>query len=233
MERRLIVLVILSMVCFGCATPSAVPPENKEILSSQPRFPDYKLSREEGSLWSEMTGIALYPDMRARKIGDIVVVRITEDPEADLSTSTSTGRKSGIGAQLKFMGLMKMLDDQNPKLNLSPDDEIIKAALESSFDGNGSSNRDGHMRAFISVVVENVLPNGYLFIKGERKIKVNNETQFITISGIIRPEDIEPSNEISSTYVADARIAYSGNGILADKQRPGWLGRIVDYVWPF
>jgi flagellar L-ring protein precursor FlgH len=62
---------------------------------------------------------------------------------------------------------------------------------------------------------------------------VNHETEYITLSGIIRPGDISPANEIASTYVADARITYAGTGPIADKQKPGWLGRIVDHVWPF
>jgi flagellar L-ring protein precursor FlgH len=78
-----------------------------------------------------------------------------------------------------------------------------------------------------------MLPNGNLFVKGRREIRVNHETQYLTLSGIIRPEDIGPDNEISSVYVADARIGYAGTGPVADKQKPGWLGRIVDHVWPF
>jgi len=64
------------------------------------------------------------------------------------------------------------------------------------------------------------------------EIRVNNETQYITLSGVVRPRDISSSNEVSSTFIADARIAYSGTGPVADKQRVGWLGRILDYVWP-
>ena len=85
----------------------------------------------------------------------------------------------------------------------------------------------------MSALVVKVLPNDNLYINGKREIKVNNETQYITLSGIVRPEDISPLNEISSTFVADAKITYSGIGPLADKQKPGWLGRIIDYVWPF
>ncbi len=112
-------------------------------------------------------------------------------------------------------------------------DDLMLASLGLKFDGKGSSDRKGHVKAYVSALVEFVLPNGNLYIKGGREIRVNNETQYINISGIIRPEDISSSNEISSAYVADARIAYSGKGPVADKQKPGWLGRVVDHVWPF
>jgi flagellar L-ring protein precursor FlgH len=101
------------------------------------------------------------------------------------------------------------------------------------FDGKGTSDRKGHVKAYIASVVEKVLANGNLYINGKREIKVNNEMQYIHFSGIVRPEDISPENEVSSTYVASAKITYAGIGPVADKQRPGWAGRILDYVWPF
>ena len=113
------------------------------------------------------------------------------------------------------------------------EDDLIKGSLASSFDGKGSSDRKGHVKAYVSSAVVAVLPNGNLYINGKREIKVNNETQYITLSGVIRPEDISPTNEIASTFVANAKIAYSGIGAIADKQKPGWLGRILDHVWPF
>ncbi len=129
---------------------------------------------------------------------------------------------------------MQALADKNSRLAQNPgEDDLIKAGLGMSFDGKGSSDRDGHVKAYVSAMVVKVLPNENLFIQGKREIKVNNETQYIALSGIIRPEDISPNNEIPSSYVANAKITYSGIGPLADKQRPGWLGRIVDYVWPF
>jgi len=189
---------------------------------------------EEGSLWSDARGITLYPDRRARRVGDVVTVRIVEDPEAELNANTKTSRSSSINAQLKFLGYMQALADKNSRLAQNPgEDDLIKAGLGMSFDGKGSSDRDGHVKAYVSAMVVKVLPNENLFIQGKREIKVNNETQYIALSGIIRPEDISPYNEISSTYVANAKITYSGIGPLADKQKPGWLGRIVDHVWPF
>jgi flagellar L-ring protein FlgH len=189
----------------------------------------------EGSLWSETSGISLFPDRRARKIGDIVIVRIVEDPEAELNANTKTSRSSGIdAAKLKFFGYMKALAEKNPRLAQNPgEDDLMLASLGTKFDGKGTSDREGHLKAYISAVVEKVLFNGNLYVVGKRQIKVNNETEYITLSGIIRPDDISPTNEISSTYVADARIAYAGIGPVADKQKPGWLGRIVDHVWPF
>jgi len=186
-------------------------------------------------LWSEMSEVSLFHDMKARKVGDTVTVRIVEDPEATLNANTKTSRSSSVdAAKLKFLGYMKALAENNSRLAQDPGtDNLISASLSTAFDGKGSSDRDGHVKAYITAVVEKVLFNGNLYVSGQREVRVNNETQYITLSGIVRPKDISSSNEVSSTYVADARITYSGRGPLADKQKPGWLGRVLDYVWPF
>ena len=236
-HRKYIFLFMALIFLTGCAGRQKIASGmtgNKIV--HHPQFPSYKPSRPvEGSLWSEASGISLFPDNRARKLGDIVIVRIVEDPEAELNANTKTSRSSGISAsKLKFLGYMKALAEKNPRLAQNPgEDDLFSASLGMNFDGKGSSDRDGHLKAYISAVVKKVLLNGNLYVVGKREIKVNNETQYITLSGIIRPEDISTANEISSTYVADARITYAGIGPVADKQKPGWLGRIVDYVWPF
>ena len=81
-------------------------------------------------------------------------------------------------------------------------------------------------------VVE-VLPSGNLRIVGSREVTVNHERQFITLYGIIRPRDVSANNVIESSYIADARIVYSGSGIVNDRQRPGWMSNIVNNIWPF
>jgi flagellar L-ring protein precursor FlgH len=89
------------------------------------------------------------------------------------------------------------------------------------------------LSAYITAQVIQVLPNGYLVIQGSRQVRVNNEDQMINVQGIIRTEDINANNIILSTYIAEARIELTGQGVVSDKQRPGWLARILDWVWPF
>ncbi|MEQ8163676.1 MAG: flagellar basal body L-ring protein FlgH, partial [Smithellaceae bacterium] len=72
-----------------------------------------------------------------------------------------------------------------------------------------------------------------LLIEGRRQLTVNAEDQFLVITGIVRPEDITAINTVASQYIADARILYPGDGVINDKMRPGWLTRVVDWVWPF
>ncbi|MBE9529017.1 MAG: flagellar basal body L-ring protein FlgH, partial [Proteobacteria bacterium] len=81
--------------------------------------------------------------------------------------------------------------------------------------------------------IVDVLPNGNLVIEGKKDTILNKELQYLVLSGIVRPEDISEQNTIPSYLMSDARIEYSGKGVLADEQKPGWLGRILDNVWPY
>jgi flagellar L-ring protein precursor FlgH len=109
----------------------------------------------------------------------------------------------------------------------------VKAGMANNFDGKGETTRSSQLAAYITAQVIQVLPNGYLVIHGSRQVRVNNENQIINVQGVIRTEDINSSNIVLSTYIADARIELIGEGVISDKQRPGWLARVLDWVWPF
>lgn len=235
-DRKYLLLCITFIFLTGCAGLSKKPTQIQTVQIQKPKFDVYEPPKpEEGSLWSEISGVSLFPDIKARRVGDPVIVRVVEDPEAELNANTNTSRSSAVTAsKLKFLGYMQALAEKNSRLAQDPGtDDLIYASLGLKHDGKGSTDRDGHVKAYISAVVEKVLFNGNLYISGQREIRVNNETQYITLSGVVRPRDISSSNEVSSTFIADARIAYSGTGPVADKQRVGWLGRVLDYVWPF
>ncbi len=209
---------------------ASVPPPAGDIQGTQLEV--YPLPEpSEGSLWADSGSTRLFVDMRAREVGDLVTVEISETPSAKLDANTKTSRDSSIEAGLTdLLGYMRALEEKNKRLDRT---SLFKANFKPSFDGKGSSDRSGTVIASITARVVQVLPNGNLRISGKREVRVNNETQYITISGIIRPEDIQQNNVIQSTYIADARVEYAGKGVIADKQRPGWLMRILDHVWPF
>lgn len=240
--KNIVSLFIMLVFLTGCATGlqnsglSANGEENNAARAMTP-LAYQPAEKSEGSLWSETDGVTFFSDSRARQVGDIVIVRIVEDPEAKLNANTSTGRTSSIDAsKLDALSILKNLGIKNKWLGLPANpatEDLMSASLGMKFDGKGSSDRDGHVKAYVSAVVVKVFPNGNLLVNGKREIRVNNETEYITLSGIIRVGDISPSNEISSAYVADARIAYSGTGPVGDKQKPGWLMGAIDYVWPF
>lgn len=185
-----------------------------------------------GSLWKDSSASGyLFADPRARSVGDIVTVNIVERASASGNASTKTGKKSSLGADItSLLGLEKSVASRNP--NLDPA-KLLSASASNTFDGSGEISRSGKVTATLSARVNRVLPNGDLAIRGTRQVTINNEQQLISIQGIIRPEDIAPDNTVSSTSIADAQIAYTGKGVMSEKQHPGWLGRIIDLVWPF
>ena len=189
---------------------------------------------KKGSLWQEGGPLGeLFINPKARNVGDIVTIRIVESSSASNKATTNTSRDSSLTAGLEnFFNAEKRFPSDQPFINPFSS-TAVKGGLKSSFAGAGTTQRSGDLTAYITARVKEVLPNGNLFIVGTREVTVNNEVQLISLSGVIRQRDISSENVILSTYIADARIAYSGTGIVNDRQRPGWMSRILDAVWPF
>jgi flagellar L-ring protein precursor FlgH len=210
----------------GCATPKKV--DTARVAS----HPDQVVEKpHHGSLWNPRhPQNFLFVDVKAKRVNDIVTVQIVESSSGSKSASTATGRSSTISTDVTALfGLpVNTLFGGGSFNNLSVD-----AEASAEFDGEGSTQRSGRLTASISTKVKEVLPNGNFFIEGTREIVVNREKQFITLTGVIRPEDILPNNTILSTYVSEAKIKYSGRGVIQDNQGPGWLFRILNWLWPF
>lgn len=193
----------------------------------------------DAGLWRDISARNFFQDLRAYKVGDLVTINIVETSKASKKADTKTGRDSSINAgidnALGWENHVKYLTSfGNDRVrNTFDNNPMFKGSIKNNFNGSGSTTRDESMTASITARVIEVTPNGNLFIKGTRRIRVNNETQFITISGLIRPADISPDNTVLSSYIGDAKIEYVGSGPVSDKQRPGWLARAVDFVWPF
>ena len=197
------------------------------------RYPSGRNNNSDGSLWTASLHRGLFNDLRARHVGDLVTINIVETSKATKKATTKTGRESSINAGISnLLGYEAKLSKIGVPGQFS-NETMLKASMENDFDGSGETTRDESMTASITARVVEVTPSGNLVIKGAREIKVNNENQVITLMGIIRPEDISPDNTVLSSYIADARIAYSGRGPVSDKQKPGWLSRVIDYAWPF
>ncbi|MDJ0782885.1 MAG: flagellar basal body L-ring protein FlgH [Desulfosarcinaceae bacterium] len=187
---------------------------------------------EAGSLWTDQNNFgSLFTNPKARHIGDILTIRIVESSSATNKASTQTGRSSSVSASVNnFFGLENDFSANSPFFNPFG---RVSGGVESDFDGSGTTKRSGDLTATITARVVDILPNGNLIVMGSREVLVNREKQEITLSGIVRPRDISSENVVLSNYIADAKIAYSGSGIINDRQRPGWLARTIDAIWPF
>jgi flagellar L-ring protein precursor FlgH len=181
-----------------------------------------------GSLWPADDHVFFYADKKALRVGDIITVRIVESAQASNTADTDLSRSSSTNASLstffgkkKFLNLFKLGED------------LMTSSSENTHQGSGSTTRSGQLTATMTAVVREVLPNGNLVVQGTREVLVNHEQQFITLTGIVRPLDVDRDNVVLSTQLADANITIGGLGVVADKQRSGWGTWLFDFVWPF
>jgi len=224
----LLFLINFLLLAYGCAKNDADVVQVPEPLESP--VIEQKVPISPGSIWTGNEGNWI-ADLRAHQVGDIVTVTILEKASATKEASTETDRDSGIKAGIPtFFGLEKKLVENNPNLDPS---SLIEAKISNNFKGSGKTTRKEDLLATLTTQVIKVYPNGNMKIRGGKSVVVNNENQIIYLTGIIRPYDVSAANEVDSSKILNAQIAYTGKGIISDKQRPGWLGRIVDHVWPF
>jgi flagellar L-ring protein FlgH len=226
--------VIFSILCFsiflaGCMSVPLRAKQSSDLeRNSLPASPPPPIS--EGSLWSPRTLPSLFNDVKARDVGDIVTISIVESARASKNATTSTERQSGMDST--WSGVFSDITS-GITINGKPMSSSAKIDLANTFDGKGQTTRTSFMTAQISARVIDVFPNGNLLIRGSRQVRLNNEDQYINIQGVIRPVDISSNNIILSTYIAEAKIELSGYGAVSDKQRVGWLSRMLDWAWPF
>jgi len=219
-----IILALIALVITGCAHES----QQSKFPASQQQLEKPRPTYAGGSLWQTTSG-GLVEDFKARVRGDTVTVVITEQASASKQATTSTNRTTAVAAGIpNFMGL-----ETTAIKNYMDLSKLLNADTSSKYDGSGSTTRAENLNATISARVVDVLPNGNLLIEGRRNIMVNHEDQIILLEGTVRPKDISPDNTVNSAQIADAKITYSGKGIVSDRQSPGWLMNIVDKVWPF
>jgi flagellar L-ring protein precursor FlgH len=223
----LLLTALLFSACAATDTSQLVIQEPlEEIQQGAPEV------TEAGSLWND-GNTSMFSDRKAREIGDIVTVLISERASATKEATTSTSRTSNMSASIpNFFGL------ENDKLwatSHNPIDlqNLVNADFSNGFDGNGSTSRKEDLSASLTTQVVGRYANGQLKIRGGKEVMVNDEVQIIYLTGIVRPVDINANNTISSTKILNARISYTGKGAISDKQQPGWAMRMIDYVWPF
>lgn len=185
---------------------------------------------EHGSLWVPGSR-QFFKDSRARSVGDVVTVVVSEQASAASSANTSSSKSHSQQAGiLNFLNLEGKLTSRGIPL---ASDDLVNTSSARSFSGNGQTNRSDTLTANIAAVVTQVLPNGLLVIQGQREVLVNYEKQVLVLQGVIRPEDISSQNTIESSKIAEARIAYSGKGTVDENQSAQYGVRLIDKILPF
>jgi len=184
-----------------------------------------------GSLWRAGSR-SFFKDQRARRRGDIVTVVIDINDRARLDNTTERRRDNGETAAIPaFGGFEQLLTDILP--NGANPAQLVDLSSGSNVRGQGSVVRREDVELVVAAIVTDVLPNGNLVVAGKQEVRVNNEVRELTVTGVIRPEDISNANRITHTQIAEARISYGGRGQLTDVQQARYGQQLYDIIFPF
>mgnify|MGYP006272410207 CR=1 FL=1 len=230
-------LVLLSAGLVGCAAPSP----RVELATPAPVnvLPATDASRNAPATGAIFRGDGanLFGNARARAVGDVITVMLDESTQASRQQSNNVKRESsndvvpqGLTQRVSAMKLPTRilgtnLDGVLGGINLN------KAAIESK--GGGDAAQNASLQGAITVHVIEVLANGNLVIRGEKQLALTEGIEVIQVSGIVRPEDISPTNVVMSRRLANAQISYRGAGDLASATKPGWGTNLLYKIWPF
>lgn len=230
-EICIIIISICSLMLFsGCQTQAKRDPA---FAAVRPPLPPVQ-PESNGAIYKPGFDVRLFEDLKARRVGDILTVRLAEATNANKSSSTEIDKSNTstitnptiLGASPEF-NVPKFLPlDQTQNLSLAS-----SLSSDHEFDGSGSTAQKNALTGSIPVSVVEVLPNGNLIVRGEKRVTLNNGVEYVQLSGIIRPVDILADNSVMSTQVADATINYTGEGAVAESSFTGWLARF--FASPF
>ena len=202
----------------GCG---ATPKRDPAFASTPPAVAEP--SPKNGAIYHPGYEMALFRDLKAHRVGDILTVRLMEKTDASKEAETTIDKDTEFNIDSPTL-FGKSVGINGYTLESSMD-------AQRNFEGAADSNQSNSLTGNITVTVAAVLPNGNLVIRGERVYTLNRGHEQIRISGIVRPEDITTENTVLSTQVADATISYTGQGELADSNAAGWLARF--FLSPF
>ena len=217
----------LALSLGACSTfiPHVDMPEQTSVRQAAPST-QMAMASPTGSLYSPATFRPLFEDQRARFVGDILTIQISEQINAAQANSMSASRSDSTSIDVPliqgFFGGSRDLRAMNASASSSKD-----------FSGDGASSASNKFTGTLTVTVSEILPNGNLFVVGEKQIGTNREVEFLKFSGVINPVTIGVGNVVPSSKVADARMEYRGKGTLDSATAMGWLSRFFLTALPF
>ncbi len=247
--KKIVTLLLLSLGLTACTEYQldrlkdvGQPPRMQDttVPMSKPDFtpvawPDEELDlpvkRSVNSLWQPGSR-AFFRDNRARRVGDIMKVTVRIQDRAELENNTQRSRSNNADAQLGALyGLGDLATRWIP--GTADNANLLDASNTFSNNGDALTEREEVIETEVAAMVTQILPNGNLVIRGEQEIRVNFELRTVSVTGIVRPEDISADNHVDSNMIAEARIAYGGRGVLSDVQQPPIGYQVMDVLSPF
>src|ERR1700761_532936 len=180
--------------------------------------------RTDGAIYQSGQQIELFADLKARRVGDVLTIRLVEATNASKSAVTKTAKTTSVN------NTGPTLFGKTFTTGGVPIGTTTFAGAD-SFDGEGSSTQGNSLAGSLTVTVTDVQPNGNLVVQGDKTLKLNQGDEFVHVSGVVRRADIATDNTVTSDKVADARISYSGKGVINSANSMGWLARFFNSVF--
>ena len=215
--------VLIAVACSGCQTAPRHQPDDDGLSWTQIPTPP----PTDGAIYSAGRQSGLVDNPVARNVGDVLTIVLNEATDAQKSATTTTSKNTNVAMPgMTLFG--KPVTFHGTPITVNNIDDSTK------FDGEGASKQSNSLTGYITVTVVKVLPNGNLYVHGEKRIGINQGDEYIRLAGVVRPIDIQSDDSISSSKVADARITYKGKGAVNDVNAQGWLSRFFNSPWlPF
>ena len=220
---KLLMLVLVILLTAGCASNASKARNHPEFSITYPVI-EKPLPSDTGSIFQSSRSMSLFIDEKARRVGDIILVQLSERTNATTSASSSTNKSSSSDSTVAALLGRGVTRGGVPLLGLDLESE-------KEFAGGGDSTQSNSLTGTIAVTVSDVMANGYLVVRGEKLISINQGDEYVRLSGIIRPQDIDSSNMVASSQLANAQIVYGGNGPINSANEMGWLDRILQSSW--
>jgi flagellar L-ring protein precursor FlgH len=225
-STQLFLPALLLVLLQGCATEPV-----DMVLKPSPDFqPVYPLAKDvvkvtTGGIYSNRQSDAWFGRGRNYQVGDIITVLLNESTQAARTQNTDVSREATntfpTGASTAIGGVHPLLNGINLNNN------------KTSSTGKGTADQLATLSGSVAVTVVEILANGNLMVRGEKKLGLAEGTEVIQVSGVIRPEDVGPNSTVQSRRLANAQIAYRGSGDLANATRAGWGTTLMHKFWPF
>ncbi len=215
---------LLLLLCASLPGCGMLPAKTHEAEPVAVRVLPPPTPRTDGAIYQAGQNLELFADLKARRVGDVLTIRLTESTAASKSAATKTAKTTAVN------NTGPTLFGKTPTAGGIP---LFTTALNgaSSFDGEGSSTQGNSLAGSITVTVLEVQANGNLVVQGEKTVKLNQGDEFVRLSGVVRRADIATDNTVTSDKIADAHISYSGKGVIDSSQRMGWLARFFNSAY--
>lgn len=221
--KRLLLLMSLAAGLSACDTLPKRDPDFAPVQPADLRPPP----QSNGAIYQAGYDMRLFEDHAARRVGDILTIKLKEATSAKKKADSSESKQTNVSVKAPTLFGVAAAT----VFGHSPETEIDASR---TFQGQGDAQQSNSLTGDISVTVVEVLPNGNLKVRGEKRVALTDGDEFVRVSGIVRPIDIDTSNSLSSSKLADATIMYTGEGALADSAKVGWIGRILlSPLFPF